>query len=798
MCDAGHLEVAKAYRAGKNLVPNVLVISLLLCLTGLTAACGASSQSASTASPSAAMLSLSPGSATLASQEQLQFTARVSGTPNTAVTWSVSAGTISSSGFFTAPKVTTSVPVVITATSAARPVIIRDTVVANANSHASATVTVVPRASLAIATSALPAADVSIPYSASLSATGGVTPYHWSFATGALPTGMRLQASSGIITGLTALTGSYPLTAKVTDATGHSATAALSIAISSNSANGFDGPAELPRTKVLSSLADAPAPGKVMTVNAGGDLQAAINTARCGDTVAISAAGTFTGVFTLPNKNCDDAHWVIIRTAAPDSDLPPEGTRLTPCYAGVIALPGRPAYACPNASRVLPRIMAGGNNAIMAAPGANYYRLMGLEITHPSGMPKAQPDTLLSLDAGPVPSHIVIDRCWIHGTATDYLKRGVSLNGRYLAIVDSTVTDVHALDTATQGILSGTAPGPLKISDNFVEGGDSAIGFGGEANIYGNPSDVEITRNHLFKPMSWRYGDPSYLGFPFSAKVALESKNSVRVLLEGNIMENTWGGLAGGPFQGGDGSIAWLGPKNQGDMCPTCQVTDITVRNNIIRHAGAGLYIFDAPSDVGGIAVQGARFSIHDNLFDDINASYAESSSGDGIIHRFLGSDLFPPPRSVLIAHNTGFTNGPNSAALSLDTTSNAPYIGFTFRDNLETNGKWGILGCHSLLGHAVLTNCAPGYAFAGNVLIGATATANLAAMSSNYFPSDGSGVGFVNYQDGNGGDYRLCRGPGDPAASCTEASPYLLKGSDGRDIGADIDAINAATAEVE
>jgi len=437
--------------------------------------------------------------------------------------------------------------------------------------------------------------------------------------------------------------------------------------------------------------------------------------------------------------------------------------------------------------------MAGGNNAIVAAAGANHYRLIGLEITHPSGMPTGQPDTLVSLAGGPVPNYIIIDRCWIHGTATDYLKRGVSLNGSYLAIVDSTVTDVHAVDTATQGILSGTAPGPLKISDNFVEGGDSAIGFGGEANTYGNPSDVEITRNHLFKPLSWQYGDPNYLGFPFSAKVALETKNSVRVLIEGNIMENTWGQSPGGPAQGGDGSIAWLGPKNDGCLC---QVTDITVRNNIFRHAGAGLYIFDAPADNGDIAVQGARFSIHDNLFDNINASYAENGSGNGIIHRFAGSELFAPPSSVLIAHNTGFTTGPNSGALILDTTSNAPFIDFTFQNNLEASGTWSIIGCDGLYGPAVLTNCAPGYTFAGNSLIGATG--KLAGIPSNYFPSDGSAVGFVNYQNGNGGDYRLCRGPGDPAASCTEASPYLGKGSDGSDIGADIDAVNAATAGVD
>ena len=44
MYDTEHLGVAKGYSADKNLIPNFLVLLLLLCLTGLTAACGAPSQ----------------------------------------------------------------------------------------------------------------------------------------------------------------------------------------------------------------------------------------------------------------------------------------------------------------------------------------------------------------------------------------------------------------------------------------------------------------------------------------------------------------------------------------------------------------------------------------------------------------------------------------------------------------------------------------------------------------------------------------------------------------------------------
>jgi Putative Ig domain len=229
MCDIRHL-AGKGYRGDRDLIPNFLVLSLLLCLTGLTTACGAPSQSASSASSSSTALSLSPGSATLASLEQLQFTARISGTPNTAVTWSASAGTISSGGSFTAPKVTSKTTVIITATSNFG--ITRATRGVNPSLQASAAVTVTPQPSLAIATSALPAADASTPYTASLAATGGEPPYQWSIASGTLPSGFFLQDLAGIITGTTTLPGSYSLTAKVTDAASNSATRSFTLAVS--------------------------------------------------------------------------------------------------------------------------------------------------------------------------------------------------------------------------------------------------------------------------------------------------------------------------------------------------------------------------------------------------------------------------------------------------------------------------------------------------------------------------------------------------------------------------------------
>ena len=90
---------------------------------------------------------LSPASATLPSNQKQQFTATVSGTSNTGVTWSAAAGSVNANGLYTAPAVTTQTNVIVTATSKA-----------DSSKSASATVTVDPVSTqpLTITTTNLP------------------------------------------------------------------------------------------------------------------------------------------------------------------------------------------------------------------------------------------------------------------------------------------------------------------------------------------------------------------------------------------------------------------------------------------------------------------------------------------------------------------------------------------------------------------------------------------------------------------------------------------------------------------
>ena len=127
--------------------------------------------------------------------------------------------------------------------------------------------------------------------------------------------------------------GTFNFAVKVTDAASATATGSFSVGIIGGS--NFDGPAELPRVTVPTAMSDSPTPGNVINVNSGGDLQSALNNAHCGDVIQLQAGATFSGKFNLPAKNCDDSHWIVIRTSS-DSALP-RGS------APRRAMPGSPA-----------------------------------------------------------------------------------------------------------------------------------------------------------------------------------------------------------------------------------------------------------------------------------------------------------------------------------------------------------------------------------------------------------------------------------------------------------------------
>lgn len=743
--------------------------------------CGALSHSTPT-SNATLQITITPANASITSEATQQFSASVKNTSNTAVAWSASIGTISRTGLFSAPKVTTAQSFSVVATS-----------IADNTVSAKATATVVPAQTIAvlrIVTSRLIAANTGISYNQALEAVGGLAPYKWSLASGSLPSGLQLDGSTGVIAGTPMQAGNFSFTIAVKDATASQANQALGLAVTANSTGNFDGPAELPRVYLQTLLADTPAPGKTIQVSAGGDFQAALNNASCGDTISLQAGATFGGVYHFPKKACDNSHWIIVRTSAPDSSLPPENTRMTPCYAGVGSLPGRPPLHCTSTSNALAKLIITektGYGPVVFESGANHYRLLGLEVTRSEGTGAIS--NLITPDPGFAADHIVLDRLWVHGTAHDETTRGAFLAGvTSVAVVDSFFTDFHCIAitgtcTDAQAVAGGVGDlpmGPFKIVDNFLEASGENIIFGGSEATQ-TPTDIEIRRNHFFKPMAWMPGQPGFVGGAdgnaFIVKNHFELKNAQRVLFEANVVENNWGG------EGQYGYSLLLTPKNPAGACPLCLVTDVTIRYSTISHVGGVFELANAPSDSGALARAGERYSIHDVIADDIdNVAY----NGRGTF-----AQVSAAPRlnlqHIQIDHVTVFQP---RVMFNVGSNVTQKMVNFRFTNSIVNAGQspfttvgGGTADCAFNEAPLILLNaCFAPYVFSNNAIIALPSRVYaLPWPSRNSFPADAAAVQFVNYKNGNGGDYHLL-----------STSPFKNRGTDGRDLGADVDNVLA------
>jgi hypothetical protein len=540
-----------------------------------------------------------------------------------------------------------------------------------------------------------------------------------------------------------------------------------------------DGPADLPTRCVNTALASTPSPGKEIKVSESNGVDEALQSAACGDVIVLQAGRTF-APFRLPAKKCDADHWITIRSGAADSDLPPEGVRVTPCYAAQVSLPGRPPYTCPTPKNVLARIelKAAGAGAITFSKGTNHYRLIGLEVTRTAGTGTVY--GLVRFEDGV--DHVVIDRSWIHGTPQDETVRGVYLGGSsYVGIVDSYFSDFHCIAktgscTDAQAINGGNSTVPVgvyKIVNNYLEAAAENVLFGGAAGSE-VPADIEIRRNYMFKPLTWQPGRPDFVGHNFIVKNLLELKNGERVLVEGNLMENSWGGYS----QVGYGIL--LTPRGT-----WAAVQDVTIRHNLIRHIGSGMQL--AASALGeddSLAAQ--RWSIHDDLLEDLDFN---AYNGDGIVFQISsGFRKNLPLNNVSVNHVTVATRGFVKNLMIIGVAPENPRLPFAinFTNNIVPGGKYSVWssgkGTCPKSGDpsATFKNCWSSSQVTNNVIIDYPAGQG-PWPPGNFLVKDAGAVGFEHY-DREGADYHL-----------SAASHYKGSASDGKAVGANIDAINAA-----
>ncbi|PYP78188.1 MAG: hypothetical protein DMD35_12065 [Gemmatimonadetes bacterium] len=464
--------------------------------------------------------------------------------------------------------------------------------------------------------------------------------------------------------------------------------------------------AELPRASVGTAY---PTPARQVRVPAGSNLQSAIDAAQPGDELLLAPGATFTGNFILPNKGSSTA-WITIRTDVSDATLGAPGTRMTPSRA---------------ASANLARILTPNNEgAIATALLSHHYRLTGLEIagtssaTEVSGIVRFGDGSSAQNSLTLVAHDLVLDRSFVHGQATQSIRRCVSLQSAASAIIDSWISDCHSNNGDSQGIVGWNGPGPYLIKNNHIEGGHQGLFFGGADPSITNlsPSDITVIGNHITRPVTWNG--------VWQTKTIIETKNARRMLLEGNVIENVWASA-----QNGFGVL--LKSENQDGAAPWTQSTDITVRYNKIRNVGSGINI--AANGGYNPAVPAARISIYDNTIDNLGrAPYI----GDGIPLQILGGTY-----DILVAHNS-WSNAGNQA-ISFD---NGVTTRTAIHSNIIPSGAYGVKGTNQGTGMTTINYYMPNGVFSYDAIVGGDCGA---------YPATTSCPSTIPASPGNGYDAR-------------------------------------------
>jgi Putative Ig domain len=609
-------------------------------------------------------------------------------------------------------------------------------------------------------------------------------------------------------------------------------------------------------TCVFLFLATAPTVrAATLNVSAGGDLQAALNAAQPGDVITLQPGATYIGNFTLPNKGAI-TDYITVRSAAPDGLLPPAGVRLTPAYASLLPklkssnstsvlrtaaaanhwkLMFLEFQANPNGYGDVIAIGAGDSSQTQLSQVPYAFVLDRVYLHGDPNVGQKRGLALHSRDTWVINSYISDCKAvgqdsqaisgyngpgnyWIENNYLEGAGENVLFGGADPTIANLVTTNVTfrrnllskplawrdpiiatpAAASATAGSGSGSlSPGTYyytvvarrmasqgnkatsvpspEVSATLPDGSNGHVTISwtpvvgaDEYLVYGRTAGTENLYWTTTTPYFADSGAAGTSGTPAKAtkwavKNIFELKNAQDVLIEGNVFENLW--VADQP-----GFPIVFTPRNQYGNTPWVVVQRVEFRHNLVRHTAGGVNILGvdnlAPSQ------RTNTITIHDNVFDDLTSS----AWGTGSKPFQLGAG----PDAITIDHNTIVTT--DTAIVWLyggSATAPTAQTNARITNNMSAHNAYGILGSNYSPGTSSIAAYLPGSTVTGNVLAGGTASKYPAG---NFFPTVAAWQsGFASYA---AGDYHL-----------VSSSPYKGAAADGSDLGANIDAVMAETA---
>jgi hypothetical protein len=421
-------------------------------------------------------------------------------------------------------------------------------------------------------------------------------------------------------------------------------------------------------------------------VTAGQSLQGAVDRALPGDVISVEAGASFRGPIVLPAKSGTSE---IVIQSSRVAELP-QG-RVNPSHA-----PLMPKVLCTHADQ-----------AIRTKPGAAFYKLDGIEVLPESATIEIydlvrwgdgrQAQTALAS----VPHHLKMDRCYVHGLPESNLQRGLSMNSMDSEVTRSHFSELHGRGMDSQAICLWNTPGRNRIVDCFLEAASENVLFGGAdpSSVDFIPSDCQLLRSTLFKPLIWK-------GKQLVIKNLLELKNAIRILIDGCLLENNWGG------EGQSGIGVLFTVRNQEGSADYSVIKDVVFSNNIVRNSQGALNFLGTDNEKP--SAQSSGVIIRNNIFDKISG-------------HFLTLNGY---HDVVVERNTHLqtcAEGCNTLTLYGNSSN-----GFVYRDNVNSERPYGVWGEGGLVGKGALDKWVPGHVFSGNVV----GTPYEARIAGNEYPT--------------------------------------------------------------
>ena len=481
----------------------------------------------------------------------------------------------------------------------------------------------------------------------------------------------------------------------------------------------------------------------------GTEFQADLDAAVDGDVIELSAGSTYSGNFVLPARAAGNGLPVIIRSSNYASLT--AGTRVSPSDTSNMA-----------------KIECGTGQVwgIRAGDDADGYRFVGIEITktnatNPTGLMRLGWNASSGMTTvAAMPDNIIIDRCYIHGHASNNTVRGVRFDCKNSAIIDSYFSDILHTTNDNQAISAISGGHTILIHNNYLEatGENIMLGGGNSENADTMPRDWTFTENYFFKPRTWDPNDGSYGGTDYEVKNLFELKVGLRVWAEGNVFENCWADDQSG--------VAW-NIKSAGTASWT-ETRDVMMRLNKIIDV-MGLIQLAGVVSSGGVTPD--RIWMENNLCYDIG-----TDNGLTLNAAEMGGGM----NYVTFRRNTIQADANCSRQCVLPGT----VIGnMNFASNILPDSSYGFKRDGVASGKASVDAAWTAYTFTHNVLIDSVGTWTGIDSSNDLTIASETAL---KYTDAANDDFTLA-----------SDSPAKSNGVDGTDPGCDVSAVNTATSGV-